>query len=68
MAAMPNRRPSAVAVKSAPDWFTSGGSRAMPQFLHSPMYSATFSLKSSTEVRRAAMYSLVWWHLNQAVW
>ena len=67
-ATRPKRMPSSTTVKSAPDWFTSGGSRGMPMSLHSAMYSATFSVESSTEVSRAAIYSLGWRHLNQAVW
>ena len=57
-ATKPNRIPSATTVKSAPDWFTSGGSSWMPMSRHSAMYSATFSVESSTEVSRAAIYSL----------
>ena len=58
-AARPKRIFSPVTVKLAPDSLISGGSREMPHSLHSAMYSATFSLESSTEVRRAAIYSLV---------
>ena len=67
-ATRPKRIPSPTTVKSAWDSFTSGGSRAMPMVRHSAMYSATFSVESSTEVSSAAIYSLGWRHLNQAVW
>ena len=66
-ATRPKRIPPSETVKSAWDSFTSGGSSSMPHSLHSAMYSATFSLESSTEVSRAAIYSLGWWYLNQAV-
>ena len=39
----------------------------MPRVRHSAVYSATLSLESSTEVSSAAMYSLGWCRLNQAV-
>ena len=54
-------------VKVAPDSLMSGGSSWMPSSRHSAIYSATFSWESSTEVSSAAIYSRVWWHLNQAV-
>ena len=66
-AARPKRMPPSETVKSASDSLMSGGSRLMCHSLHSAIYSATLSLESSTEVSRAAMYSLGWWHLNQAV-
>ena len=59
--------PSSTVNRSA-ERLMSGGSRAMPQSRHSLMYPATLSELSSTLVSRAAMYSRVWWHLNQAVW
>ena len=49
---------SPLTVKSAPDSFTSGVSTAMPISRHSKMYSDTLPLSSSTEVSKAAMYSL----------
>ena len=59
MATSPNRMPSGSTVNRSLERFTSGGSSAMPQSRHSPMYPATLSLLSSTLVSRAAMYSLV---------
>ena len=56
-ATSPKRMPPSDTVKSASDSLMSGGRRGMLISRHSPMYSATFSLESSTEVSRAAMYS-----------
>ena len=66
-AARPKRMSGPETVKSAPDPFTSGGSRRMPIARHSAMYSATLSCTSRTEVSSAAMYARGWWHLDQAV-
>ena len=57
-ATRPKRIPPSDTAKSASDSLISGGSRAMFHSLHSAMYSATLSLESSTEVSRAAIYSL----------
>ena len=56
-AARPKRMSWPATVKSGPDWLMSGGSRRMPMERHSAMYSAIYPWESSTEVRRAAMYS-----------
>ena len=57
IATSPKRMFSPETVKSGPDSLTSGGRRAIPIALHSAIYSAIFTLLSSTLVRRAAMYS-----------
>ena len=59
MATRPNRMPPGSTVNRSLDRFTSGGSSAMPQSRHSPIYPATLSLLSSTLVSSAAIYSLV---------
>ena len=59
MATRPNRMPFSSTVNRSVERFTSGGSSAMRQSRHSPIYPATLSLLSSTLVSSAAIYSLV---------
>ena len=49
--------PPSSTVKLSREQLISGGSKAMPMSRHSLIYSDTLSVLSSTEVRRAAMYS-----------
>ena len=60
--------PSGSTVKRSLERLTSGGRSAMAHSRHSPMYSAIFSLLSSTLVSSAAIYSFGKWHLKYAVW
>ena len=57
-AARPKRMVLSQTVKSAPDWLMSGVRMVMPISRHSRMYSDTLALSPSTEVRRAAIYSV----------
>ena len=59
MATNPKRMFSPSTVKPSKEWLMSGGRTPMPQSRHSAIYSATLSELCSTEVSRAAMYSLV---------
>ena len=67
-ASRPKRIPSPTTVKPSSLSLTWGGSTRIPRRVHSSIYSMTLLVLSRMLVRRAAMYSLGWWHLSQAVW